>query len=61
MIFTVDQGKKKQNVIIMSSMLTINIFITNDAKKMPKIVSFYNKTKCGVNIVDKIRWPGRIQ
>lgn len=64
---TVYQCKKKKNVIILSSMHS-SIDIANNSKKTPETVNFYNETKCGVDIVDKMarqysvkagsrRWP----
>ena len=47
------QCKKKLNFVIMSSMHTTDISITSNSKT-PETVSFYNKTKCYVNIIDQI-------
>jgi hypothetical protein len=64
---TIYQGKKKKNVIILSSMHS-NVTISSNEKKTPETVSFYNETKYGVDIIDQMarkysvkassrRWP----
>lgn len=64
---TVYQGKKNKNVLLLSTLYPdVNVEQTN--KKLPETVQFYNKTKCGVDIVDQMmrkysvraasrRWP----
>lgn len=64
---TVYQGKKKKNVMILST-LHPSINIENNEKKTPETVRFYNQTKYGVDIIDQMarkysvkapsrRWP----
>jgi hypothetical protein len=65
---TVYQGKKNKNVLLLST-LHQNVNVDSQSKKkLPETVEFYNKTKCGVDIVDQMsrkysvrvasrRWP----
>ncbi|XP_035228790.1 piggyBac transposable element-derived protein 4-like [Stegodyphus dumicola] len=65
---TVYQGKRNKNVLLLSTLHpSVNIDSQNK-KKLPETVEFYNKTKYGVDIVDKMtrkysvravsrRWP----
>ena len=50
---TVYQGKPHKNVVMMSSMHP-NVQIGDNSKAKPETVTFYNKTKVGVDIVDKM-------
>ena len=62
--FTVYQGKVNKNVLLLSTLESK----TDIGTKLPKTVQFYNKTKCGVDILDQMahrystraaarRWP----
>jgi hypothetical protein len=64
---TIYQGKVKKNVLVLST-LHPSIEISVDKKNVPESVKFYNSTKYGVDIVDKMarlystrcptrRWP----
>lgn len=64
---TVYQGKRKKNVMVMST-LHASVEINNNEKKTPETISFYNATKYGVDIIDQMarkysvkapsrRWP----
>ena len=65
---TVNQGKVNKNVLLLST-LHSTIDIETNRKKLPETVQFYNKTKCGVDILDRMacrystraaairRWP----
>lgn len=64
---TVYQGKHKKNVLLLSTMHT-DIQIETGTKKKPDVVSFYNSSKYGVDVVDQMgrkysvkapsrRWP----
>lgn len=64
---TVYQCKEKKKLIILSHMHS-SIATDNNSKKTPKTISFYNETKCDVDIVDRMarrysvkagsrRWP----
>lgn len=64
---TVYQGKHKKNVLLLSTMHP-DIQIETDIKKKPDVVSFYNSSKYGVDVVDQMdrkysvkapcrRWP----
>jgi hypothetical protein len=61
------QGKVNKNVMLLST-LHSTIDIGTNRKKLPETVQFYNKTKCGVDMLDQIarrysrraaarRWP----
>ncbi|XP_054718548.1 piggyBac transposable element-derived protein 4-like [Uloborus diversus] len=65
---TVYQGKQKKNVILLSSLHPTVHIGTNNKKMLPETVSFYNTTKCGVDVADQMarkytvkagsrRWP----
>ncbi|KAJ8893459.1 hypothetical protein PR048_006057 [Dryococelus australis] len=67
---TVYQGKKNKNVLALST-LHPNISIGNDHEHLPEIVSFYNATKYGVDVLDQMarkyyakapsrRWPVQV-
>ena len=64
---TVYQRKVNKNVLLLST-LHSTIDIETNRKKLPETVQFYNKTKCGVDILDQMacrystreatrRWP----
>ena len=64
---TVYQCKQKKNLCVLSTLCTI-IMVDNKSKKKTETVTFYNKTKCSVNIADQMaqqymvkagsqRWP----
>ena len=64
---TVYQGKPKKNVWFLS-FLHMSVELGESQKKTPETVEFYNKTKCGVDVVDRMvrqysfkagtrRWP----
>ncbi|XP_056120044.1 piggyBac transposable element-derived protein 3-like [Rhinichthys klamathensis goyatoka] len=64
---TVYQGKKKKNVCILSTVHTA-VGITSGQKRKPETVTYYNKTKVGVDVLDQMarkysvkapsrRWP----
>ncbi|GBM28779.1 hypothetical protein AVEN_177992-1 [Araneus ventricosus] len=65
---TVYQAKRNKNVLLLST-LHPNVNVDSQTKKkLPETVEFYNKTKCGVDIVDQMtckysvraasrRWP----
>ena len=64
---TVYQGKVNKNVLLLST-LHSTIDTGTNRKKVPETVQFYNKTKCGVDILDQMarrystraaarRWP----
>ena len=64
---TIYQGKEKKNVCILSTMHT-SVEIGDDPKKKPETVHYYNRTKVGVDVLDKMlrqysaraatrRWP----
>ena len=61
------QGKPKKNVWTLS-FLHMSVELGESQKKTPETVEFYNKTKCGVDVVDQMvrqysfkagtrRWP----
>jgi hypothetical protein len=50
---TVYQGKVNKNVLLLST-LHSTIDIGTNPKKLPETVQFYNKTKCGVDILDQM-------
>jgi len=61
------QGKVNKNVLLLST-LHSTIDMGTNRKQLPETVQFYNKTKCGVNILDQMarrystraevhRWP----
>lgn len=63
--------KKKKVVILLSTMHHDGLIDESTRKKLPEIISFYNKTKGGVDVVDKLigtysvarvcqRWPLRL-
>jgi hypothetical protein len=63
---TVYPGKFNKNVLLITLHSTIDI--ETNRKKLPETVKFYNKTKCGVDILDQMarrystraaacRWP----
>ena len=64
---TVYQSKSSKNIIVMSSLhSTVNI--ENSPKKLPETIAYYNRTKCGVDILNTMarkyttkfssrRWP----
>jgi hypothetical protein len=67
---TVYQGKVNKNVLLLST-LHSTIDIETNCKKLRETVQFYNKTKCGVDILDQKsrrystkatarRWPDRV-
>lgn len=60
--------KKNKTVVLMSSYHTSSSAVSNETDKKPEIIEFYNKTKSGVDVVDKLcatyntaratrRWP----
>jgi len=51
--WTVYQGKVAKNVIVLSTMHS-SLSISDEGKKLPETVQFYNKTKSGVDIVDQM-------
>jgi hypothetical protein len=64
---TVYQGKVNKNVELLSTLYS-TIDIGENHKRLPETVQFYNKTKCGVDILDQMarkystraaarRWP----
>jgi hypothetical protein len=64
---TVYQGKFNKNILLLIT-LHSTIDIETNHKKLPETVQFYNKTKCGVDILDQMarrystrgaacRWP----
>ena len=50
---TVYQCKQNKNVCILSTLHT-PVMVDTKTKKKPETVTFYNKTKCGVDIADQI-------
>jgi hypothetical protein len=50
---TVYQGKINKNVLLLSTLHSTTDIGTN-RKKLPETVQFYNKTKCGVDILDQM-------
>ena len=65
---TVYQGKVNKNVLLLSTLHSTIIYIETNRIKLPETVQFYNKTKCGVDILDQmarrystraaaVRWP----
>ena len=50
---TVYQCKQKKNVCILSTLYR-SVMIDTTTKKRPETVTFYNKTKCGVDIADQM-------
>ena len=50
---TVYQGKPKKNVCVLS-FLHMSVELGESEKKKPETVEFYNKTKCGVDVVDQM-------
>lgn len=50
---TIYQGKEKKNVCILSTMHT-SVERCDNAKKMPETPHYYNRTKAGVNMLDKM-------
>ncbi|KAJ8869096.1 hypothetical protein PR048_030658 [Dryococelus australis] len=50
---TVYQGKINKNILVLST-LHPNISIGNDQKHLPETVSFYNATKYGVYVLDRM-------
>ena len=70
MTLTVYQGKRKENVVILSTMHP-DIQVGAGEKKKPETIECYNKTKYGVDVVDQMarkysvkapsrRWPVHI-
>ncbi|XP_010765808.1 uncharacterized protein isoform X4 [Notothenia coriiceps] len=64
---TIYQEKRKKNVCILSTMHS-SVEICDDTKKKPETVNYYNRTKVGVDMLDKMlrqysarattrRWP----
>lgn len=64
---TIYRCKKRKNVAILSTMHT-DVFTDNSAKMKPNTVTYYNRTKCGVDVADQMlrkystncgtrRWP----
>ncbi|XP_035225178.1 uncharacterized protein LOC118197745 [Stegodyphus dumicola] len=64
---TIYRCKSKKNVVILSTMHS-NVFFDNSIKKKPNTVTYYNSTKCGVDVADQMlkkyntssgsrRWP----
>lgn len=60
--------KKGKTVVLMSSLHTSSTEVADNVEKKPEIISFYNDTKSGVDVVDKLcatysvsrstrRWP----
>jgi len=65
---TVYQAKRKKHVAILSTLHTSGISVQTEGKKKPETILFYNKTKCGVDVLDAMirmystkspsrRWP----
>lgn len=50
---TVYQGKKKKNVILLST-LHQEVSVGKEGKMKPETVTFYNSTKYGVDVVDQM-------
>ena len=50
---TVYQCKRKKNVCILSTLNT-SVMVDTTTKKKPETVTFYNETKCGVDIADQM-------
>ena len=50
---TVYQCKQKNNGCILSKLHT-SVMVDTTTKKKPETVTFYNKTKCGVDIADQM-------
>ena len=66
-MLTVYQRKQKKNVCILSTFYS-SVMVDRTTKKKPETVTFYNKTKCDVDIADQMarqytvkagtrRWP----
>ncbi|XP_029958868.1 piggyBac transposable element-derived protein 3-like [Salarias fasciatus] len=64
---TVYQGKPRKNILLLSTMHP-TVSIESDIKKKPETVAFYNATKVGVDVLDRMarmysvkaatrRWP----
>ena len=49
------QGKQKKNVCNLSTLHTF-VIVNSTSKKKLETVTFYNKTKCGVDIADQMAW-----
>lgn len=67
MSLTVYQGKKSKHVLLLSTMHP-SVDVIEEGKKIPETIAYYNKTKCGVDVVDQMarkytvragtrRWP----
>lgn len=67
MTLTVYQGKVNKNVLLLSTVHK-NVSISEEGKKLPESVKYYNETKYGVDIIDQMarlystkvssrRWP----
>lgn len=67
---TVYQGKKEKNVLLLST-LHPTVEITDNPKKLPDTIAFYNATKYGVDVIDQMarkysvksasrRWPVQV-
>lgn len=46
---------KKNKAVILLSTMHSDMAVSNDAKKKPDIISYYNKYKAGVDTMDVIR------
>jgi len=68
MVSYVPKGKKKKNVLLLSTMHPDGIVMEERMDKKPEIILFYNDTKAGVDTVDQMcrtftiktatrRWP----
>ncbi|XP_035231848.1 uncharacterized protein LOC118203679 [Stegodyphus dumicola] len=64
---TIYRCKSKKNVVILSTMHS-NMFVDDSIKKNPNTVTYYNSTKCGIDVADQMlrkystssgsrRWP----
>ncbi|XP_035205918.1 uncharacterized protein LOC118180946 [Stegodyphus dumicola] len=50
---TIYRCKSKKNVVILSTMHS-NVFVDDSIKKNPNTVTYYNSTKCGVDVADQM-------
>ncbi|XP_035227219.1 uncharacterized protein LOC118199458 [Stegodyphus dumicola] len=64
---TIYRCKSKTNIVILSTMHS-NVFVDDSIKKKPNTVTYYNSTKCGIDVADQMlrkystssgsrRWP----
>ena len=53
MTLTVYQGKTNKKVMLLSTVHK-NVTISEDGKKIPEYVKYYDETKYGVDVIDQI-------